>query len=140
MKVPGLAPGKYSNIPYLGLKRRASSARMPSLSRLYTPNPVSPSLSRALSLSLSFSLSLSLPPSLGCCHLRGPAPALGEGSNRLFQTLDLYWRSPEFGVLWCRSGRLKKTAWSHSGGLGPAKTFSCKRAGCLAQKVSDSDT
>ena len=29
--------------------------------------------------------------------------------NRLFQAHDLYWRSPEFGDLWCNSRQAKKT-------------------------------
>jgi len=38
------------------------------------------------------------------------------GSNRLFQVLDLYWRSPESGGFWYSSGQLKKTICSHSEG------------------------
>jgi len=35
-------------------------------------------------------------------------PALREEPNRLFQVLDLCWRSPESGDLWCTSRQLKK--------------------------------
>ena len=34
-------------------------------------------------------------------------PAL-KGSNRPFQVLDVYWRSPESGVLWFKSRQFKK--------------------------------
>ena len=35
--------------------------------------------------------------------------ALSAGSNRLFEVLDLYWRSPESGGLWYKSRQLKET-------------------------------
>ena len=35
-------------------------------------------------------------------------PALRTGSNRLFQVLDLSWRSLESGSLWYKSGQLKR--------------------------------
>ena len=34
-------------------------------------------------------------------------PALRVGSDRLFQVLDLYWRSPKSGDLWYTSSQLK---------------------------------
>ena len=37
-------------------------------------------------------------------------------SNRLFEVLDVYWRSPESGGLWYKSRRLKKTICSLSEG------------------------
>ena len=36
------------------------------------------------------------------------------GSNRLFQALDLYWRSPEPGDSWYKSKELSRTICSHS--------------------------
>ena len=43
--------------------------------------------------------------------------ALSAASNRLFQVLDLYWRSPESGDWWYRSRRFKQTNWSFSDAL-----------------------
>jgi hypothetical protein len=36
-------------------------------------------------------------------------PQLIAGPNRLFQFLDLYWRSPESSDFWYKSRQLKKT-------------------------------
>ena len=54
-----------------------------------------------------------------CMHVRGPEccpspPALSVGSNRLFQVLDLYLRSPESADVWSRSMRLKTAICSGS--------------------------
>ena len=38
----------------------------------------------------------------------GPGPSKKDGSNRPFQVLDLYWRSPESSDLWNNSRRLKR--------------------------------
>ena len=43
------------------------------------------------------------------------APALRTVSYHLFQVLDLNWRSPESGALWCKSRKLKKTIRSRVG-------------------------
>ena len=43
-------------------------------------------------------------------------PAPRPGSNRPFEDLDLYWRSPESGDLWYTSRQLKRTVWSRSDG------------------------
>ena len=37
-------------------------------------------------------------------------------SNRLFQILDVYWRSPESGDVWYKSRQLKKTVWYRDAG------------------------
>jgi hypothetical protein len=37
------------------------------------------------------------------------------GSNLLLQVLDLYWRGPKSGDLWCKSRRLKTAVWFSAG-------------------------
>ena len=49
-------------------------------------------------------------------HLELDPPRPGKGPNRLFQILDLYWRAPKSGGVWCTARRLKKTDWSRSEG------------------------
>ena len=59
-------------------------------------------------------------------HITLP-PALRAGSNRHFQALGLYWRSPESGDLWCESRQLTKMGWSHSEGWWFFDTLQCQR-------------
>ena len=58
--------------------------------------------------------SQTLNPNSGAGDVR-VARALTAESNRLFQVLDLHWRSLESGGVWCKSRRLKKTIFiSHN--------------------------
>ena len=48
-------------------------------------------------------------------------PALRTGSNRLFQVLDSYWRSPESGGLMLKSGQLKRPSPPPPRASGPTR-------------------
>ena len=59
-------------------------------------------------------------------------PRANRLSTRLFQLLDLHWRSPESGVLWYKSRRLKRRFAPPLGvcGLGGDAGSVCAKPGC----------
>ena len=95
-KVAGLTPEKLSQL----FDEHEEVCRHHSLtSHIHTP---------------SFNDSYPITPFLknSCRHShRAPPlpPARRAGSNRLFQVLDLCWRSPESGDVWYQSGQWKRT-------------------------------
>ena len=62
-------------------------------------------------------MSLKYEPSLELLLITAKPPsARRAGSTRLFQLLDLYWRSPEIGDVWYRSRLLKRAIFFLSEG------------------------